>query len=355
MPGNPAATPAQPQLPTVTLNCGDFPGGYLDWYSFTLDTKSKDLSRDSERYFSFFPTHITFKGEPGNTYWHFEDAQTDFGQLDIEKANLPAMLVSEFTVTYGNDWFVVPVRMDIGSLASIDTVVVADTFGTCTLIRPTAASTSSKTTWRMFTLSGGANDTNMVLLAPMLGAVMDGPELEIVDFLRDDMAALAWGVERRVPGPMDVGIDAFESFLARVSGQPAPAPQLDADTQVAYKLGTTVPDNWIPLVPILDPANPPLYLQRGVMTREVATAGGETTVLDIKPKGTILSPSPMIVADQAVPKAGVNVARYFRRARLIDGSVAIWLSRQTRPGRGPGSSGLLFDQVRASGLPSSSE
>ena len=53
----------------------------------------------------------------------------------------------------------------------------------------------------------------------------------------------------------------------------------------------------------------------------------------------------LIVADQAVSNAGLNVARYFRRARLLDGSVAIWLARQTRPGSGPGSSGLLFDKV----------
>lgn len=334
-------------LPTVTVDCDDFPGGHLDWYSFSLDSASGDLNQDPEQYCSFFPTHLTFKGAPGNTHWHFEDAQTDFGQLNIEKANLPAILVSEFATIYGNDWFVVPVPMEIGSLASIDTVVVADTFGTRTLIRPTAASTPAGATWTMFTLTGGANSADMVLLAPMLGLVDNGPALEIVDFLRDDMAALAWGVERRVAGPLDIGIDAFESFLVRVSGQPAPAPQLDPTTQVAYQLGTTVPDNWIPLVPTLNPATPPMYLQRGVMTREVATAGGGTTVLSIKPHGVILAPSPMIVADQAVSNAGLNVARYFRRARLIDGSVKIWLARLAAPGRGPGSSGLLFDQVNA--------
>ena len=34
----------------------------------------------------------------------------------------------------------------------------------------------------MFTLSGGSSGADMVLLAPMLGQVDDGPELEIVDF-----------------------------------------------------------------------------------------------------------------------------------------------------------------------------
>jgi len=42
----------------------------------------------------------------------------------------------------------------------------------------------------MFTLSGGSSGADMVLLAPMLGQVDDGPELEIVDFLRDDMACM---------------------------------------------------------------------------------------------------------------------------------------------------------------------
>jgi hypothetical protein len=88
-----------------------------------------------------------------------------------------------------------------------------------------------------------------------------------------------------------------------------------------------------------------MYLRRGVMTRQVAQPGGGATTVSVQPKGVILSPSPMIVADQAVSNAGLNVARYFRRARLLDGSVAIWLARQTRPGSGPGSSGLLFDRV----------
>ena len=117
---------------------------------------------------------------------------------------------------------------------------------------------------------------------------------------------------------------------------------------MAYQLGTTVPDNWILLLPILDPANPPMYLRRGAMVREVSSVP-----TPIAPRGVILAPSPMIVADQAVSNAGLNVARYFRRARLIDGSVAIWLARQTRPGCGPGSSGLLFDQIKAAGPGSS--
>jgi hypothetical protein len=344
--GNAGASPPQPALPTVTLNCADFPGGYLDWYSFSLGAASANLDQDPESYCSFLPTHLSFKGAPRNTHWHFEDAQTDFGQLDVEKANLPAMLVSEFASIYGNDWFVVPVPMEIGSLASIDTVVVADTFGTRTLIRPTAAATPSEAVWTLFTLSGGSVTADMVLLAPMLGVADDGPELESVDFLRDDVAALGWGVERCVPGPMDVGIDAFESYLVRIGAQPAPAPTLDPGTQVGYTLGTTVPDNWIPLVPTFDPANPPMYLQRGVMTREVM-AGGAPTVLSINPRGVILSPSPLIIADQAVPNSGLNVARFFRRARLMDGSVALWLGRRAKPGVGPGSSGLLFDQINA--------
>ena len=144
VPGNAAATPPQPPLPTVTIDSNDFAGGCLDWYAFSLDAKSGDLSKDPELYYGFLPTHLTFKGAPANSLWHFEDAQTDFGQLDVEKANLPAILVAEFATIYGNDWFVVPVTMAIGSLASIDTVVVADTFGTRTLIRPTAASTPAE-------------------------------------------------------------------------------------------------------------------------------------------------------------------------------------------------------------------
>ena len=39
----------------------------------------------------------------------FEDSVTDFGQLDTEHVDLAKLLVMEFTLVFGNNWFTVPV------------------------------------------------------------------------------------------------------------------------------------------------------------------------------------------------------------------------------------------------------
>ena len=42
----------------------------------------------------------------------------------------------EFALVYGADWFFVPVPSPVGVLQTITTLVVTDTFGARTLIRP---------------------------------------------------------------------------------------------------------------------------------------------------------------------------------------------------------------------------
>ena len=46
------------------------------------------------------------------------------------------MLLVEFSLVYGNDWYVVPLRLPVGSLFRVTSFTVRDTFGmTSTLTR----------------------------------------------------------------------------------------------------------------------------------------------------------------------------------------------------------------------------
>jgi hypothetical protein len=88
-----------------------------------------------------------------------------------------------------------------------------------------------------------------------------------------------------------------------------------------------------------------LYLRRGVVERPSATGP-----IPILARGVILDPGhPFFVRDQAVPRAGADVTRRFRRSRWTSGSTQTWIARTTRPGRGPGWSGLAFDLVEETG------
>ena len=108
--------------------------------------------------FNFLPNHVVFRGMPDPRWWNFEDAVTDFGQLDADHVDLAKLLVMEFALVYGNDWFSVPVPTPIGTLERVTTLVVTDTFGVRTLIRPSEQTqvNAGETPWSMFKISGEA-------------------------------------------------------------------------------------------------------------------------------------------------------------------------------------------------------
>lgn len=333
------------------LTADDFPGGHLDWYSFNLASAQPNAAATANpaivtpATFNFLPNHVVFRGMPDSRWWNFEDAVTDFGQLDADHVDLAKLLVMEFALVYGNDWFSIPVPTPVGSLERVTTLVITDTFGVRTLIRPSEQTqvNPGETPWSMFKLSGEGVRSDFIAMAPTLGVVDDADALEEVLFLRDDMAAMAWAVEHRLQGDLDAPLDAYELYLQRTAGATPVAPKATPDgPKIYYTLETSIPDNWIPMVPVQSKQNE-LFLRRGTM--KIAKPGGDFELL--KAHALILEPQhPFFVADRVVSRAGVQVDRYFRRTRSADGSTFIWMARKSEEGRGPGWSGLRFDVVR---------
>lgn len=335
----------------LLLDAADFPGGHLDWYSFDLETAQANKAASANPAtitpvtFNFLPNHVVFRGMPDSRWWNFEDAVTDFGQLDADHVDLAKLLVMEFALVYGNDWFSIPVPTPIGTLERVTTLVVTDTFGVRTMIRPSEQTqvNPGERPWSMFKLSGQSRRSDFIALAPTLGVVDESEMLEEVLFLRDDMAAMAWAVEHRLQSDLDSPLDAYEMYLRRIKTDPPPAPPkaVAGGPKIYYTLETSVPDNWIPMVPVQSPQSE-LFLRRGTM--EIATANGFAF---LKAHALILEPQhPFFVADRVVSRAGVLVDRYFRRTRSADGSTFVWMARKSVQGRGPGWSGLRFDIVR---------
>ncbi len=152
---------------TVTLSVPAFQGGDLDWYSFSYAASESPAQSPpaqpppaqpppgpappapSVQTFSFLPNHVTFRGMPPPRWWQFEDAASDYGSIQPAKTDLPSLLVMEFALTFGNDWFYVPVPTDVGTLSQVTTLVVTDTFGVRTVVGP-----ADDDAWSMFRLSG---------------------------------------------------------------------------------------------------------------------------------------------------------------------------------------------------------
>lgn len=335
----------------IALHAPEFPGDAVDWHSFTLGADalpSAPAAPAASDEWTFLPQNLTFRGMPNPRWWNFELGTTDFGELDAEHVDLAKLAVIDFALVYGNDWFELPLPLELGSVSRVRALVVTDTFGVRTLVRPTEqAGQQGEERWSMFKVSSADGVGDFLLLPPLLGPVSDGPDVEDVLFVRDEMAAMGWGIEQKVQGPLDTPLDGYEPYFQRLAEQQAaapPTPPLNPSAPpIEYVLGNSVPDNWIPLVPVGTSLNDFVF-RRGQM--EITASG----LVGAHAYGRILEPwHPFYVDDQAIPREGVRVVRYFRRARWSDGSTWTWVARRVYPGTGPGASGLAFDLVEQVG------
>ena len=182
-----------------------------------------------------------------------------------------------------------------------------------------------------------------MFLAPTLAGSLHGNPIEEVVLLRDELANLAFGVERVAEGSLGQAVKRFERYQeeqARMKQEEVePAPEGPSSDSWHYRLATQIPDYWIPIVPVRDEDQQSVRLRRG---RLLASTGGGTTLP--APAGRILEPgTPLSLFDEEVPRAGARITRAWQLARWTDGSTHLWIGRRKQPGRGEGSSGLRFD------------
>jgi hypothetical protein len=275
-----------------------------------------------------------FRGMPARRFWEMEDAAVNIGALTAGAEDLGRLILREFALIYGNDWFQFPLAMPVGCQVKITSLNVADTFGINTTIPHYAAVDGTAGAWRMFALGSGATATtpdmaNLLVISPSAVAALDSAAIEDVLLLRDELAEMAWGVERTAIGasasPLDRG-------LAWRTTQP-PASPPSANGLPKYQLGSTVPDYWIPFLPVPVDSGP-LQMRRG---RLPTAAGG--------PIGQTLSYPSLTIFLEELPQEGVHLERLYRYARGLDGSTLVWIGRQRSTGRGEGRSGLRFDYL----------
>jgi hypothetical protein len=319
----------------ATLSVAPDADGVVDWWSFDITAVRPREEPTSESVtWSVIPSFVRFRGMPNHRYWDFEAGTTDFGAVHTELSDLARLIVTDFMLVHGNDWFVLPFDQPVGTLASVRAIVVHDVFGGTTTIER-----ADDATWSMFTTSApGERRAPVLVIPPSAGpARQAGPVLEEVRFVRDDTANLAWAIE----GTVSDGLG-----QPRVTTTAPSTPEGAASSMPRYRIQTDVPRHWFPLVPVaIDPARGSVQLERA----SLLDAAGDP----IAPSGRILRPeslggSPYVIREEEVPRTGVQVRRVAYRTRWIDGSSHFWIQPIRAPGRGEGHSGLLFDVARES-------
>jgi hypothetical protein len=341
----------------MVLDAARYHEGRVDWYSFDFDRQGAPLASDQPptlpdppQPISFLPAAATFKGMPNPRFWEMEDRQINFGKLNARTTDHLLLLFAEMGLIYGNDWFVIPYSLAVNSLCQIDGLVITDVFGDRVLVRAADEGTDAQwQRWSMFSLSNknAMEEYNRQFFLPAaLTTTLEGEPLEEVNYLRDEMANMVWGVEDRIPSAAGIGIDGHEA--ADKTGV-LPPPIGATTAAIRYLLGTTVPENWIPFLPVHQPGSAQdIRFQRaampklGVPPRDV-----------VKAKGVLLTEvQPLYFVDEGeIPYAGTIVRRSFQRTRWYGGRTFVWIGRYRETGRGQGSSNLRFDQIEPVAAP----
>ncbi len=361
--------------------------GHLDWYSFD-STKLSDVTSGlantppadavdvrSDEVVTFIPTPAAFAGMPNARWWEFEDGAVDLGNISANTTDLAKVVLTEFALMYGNDWYVLPYPVRVGSICEIPGIVVTDVFGQQTLVGPASQGGADDWSgWGLFNLSGrdphDAPDTRL-FLPPAVVRVLESEPVEEVLFVRDEMANLVWAIETKIPDLLSRSLDghaaamALTEFWLDLQGiDPDAEPELHEAATFKYTLANTLPENWIPFIPVHVPdgTNRAVRLQRASMPRtyfdEFAGIRPRTDLLragmrddasrELRP---FVNPSreeqeaPYFINEEEVAKAGVRVTSTFQRTRWYDGQIHSWFGRRKRVGRGGGSSGLAYDIV----------
>jgi hypothetical protein len=276
---------------------------------------------------------------PVARWWEMEDRRLDFGSVAAAPNELLKLVLIEFATVFGNDWFSAPVNgLPVGTLCEIATVTVTDAFGTTTALTPFGD--GAGTDWRMFELSrsdGAADTGNALLLLDTLPTTQESAPVEEVLVVRDELANLAWAIENTVESRTGRPLDRYQDEAERRAAAPSAGP---ADVR-KYVLQSPVPRNWIPLLPKFLRDNTGAVTQR--LLARGAMRSGSTT---IPAKGRLLEPEHALdIFDEEVPPTGAKVSRLWTWGRAADGTSHLWRARRKGPGRGPGSSGLRFDDT----------
>jgi hypothetical protein len=334
-----------PNAGGTVLSATEYRGGHLDWYDFDTSGRLPAGGWQQETVRSL-PTQITFAGMPASRWWQFEDARIDFGQITAGPADLGRVVLAEFAMIHGDDWFLLPYPVPVGAAIAVRSLVVTDVFGQHYAIRPSATAGAPSGRWRMFALTPGtpSGEEPFLILPPVLGRSEEGPAVEEVVFFRDETASLAWGLERTLSSPTGEAVPGAE--VAQAAGRAAPPEDValpSADGRVLrYRLSSAMAGNWIPLIPVRTDSS-----ERSIQW-ELAGLLDDREGRSHEPKGWILNPDgdPYRIHEEEISQEARVVRRAFQLARWVDGSTHLWIGCRVCPGRVEGVSGLRFDVLQ---------
>jgi hypothetical protein len=341
----------------ATLDAVPNEKGEYDWYSFDVAAKNASATETPPTPLpvSLTPSRARFPGMPGPRFWYIEEKTLPYVDVDPDPTDIVKLLVTDMMLVHGSDWFLLPVDQPLGSVVLTKGIIVTDVFGHRWIVEGAnqPSQPAGLDRWAMFAntddSAGQQQLTNYFLVPPSPGSLaQDGMTLEDVRFARDEVADMAWAIERVTESPIGEARSGRERDAEIDAGQklPPPAPG-DPSAVLKYQIEGRVPANWIPLLAVKpDPTDPSIQLEKAAMLHPTSTGLGVVQSL-----GRFLTPSdqpppnPYRIVAEEVPRDGLRLTRIVSRSRWLDGTTHLWVSRRRVLGAGEAQSGLRFDSA----------
>ncbi|MBC7925166.1 MAG: hypothetical protein H7039_05870 [Bryobacteraceae bacterium] len=295
----------------ITLTAPEHTGDRIDWYSFTASAPvSGSQAFPVVSTTEVAPALLQIPGMPALAFWEMEDPRFDAGRIEAGPADTARLLLIETALSYAADWFLLPLRLPVASMTKIDSLIVTDTFGVKTVIRP-VEQIRPNPGWRLWEVS----DLPYLLLPPPSVGFIAAEPVEKVVFVRDEAANLAWALQ----------------VVPQAPTPPAEAPATGAG-DLMYLPVVAPPDDRIPL--LLTESDSGRTLVRGKLAGQKTGPAGDLLSRDFR------------LRDEELPDEGLILERRYELGRTPDGVLHTWASRVKRTGARLPSSGLAFDQVQ---------
>jgi len=351
----------------------DYHTGKLSWYSFDAATANMKVDEKSEKKFlSYIPTPADFPGAPKKRLWEFEDVRVQLGQLENSDISLLAnAIVMQYTTMYGNDWMVTPLETETGTILNVKGILVTDTFGESIFIDTQAGdeqTTGSFTDrWSMFGTSNAKaykesdfSTKKGLLFPPSLPRCEESKPMEEVQFLRDEMANMLWGVETVISDGCDgtiTGKNLSDAVLTIVDIQKGePFVNENENYDYSFLVQNRVPLNWIPIIPQkIKGEQRDIRFRRAQMpiffNEKYNSVRPSTQLLGIKKDEKGKKVLPCFINEEEITGYGIKLILTAQRTRWFNGESFNWVGYKKVISMYQANSGLMFDELieRASG------
>lgn len=377
-----------------THSIHDYSGGRLTWYSY--NEKDNNNKAKTETLF-VIPTIATYANAPAKRLWEFEDEGVYMGNsLDGDQSQANVVMM-QYAAMYSNDMLMVPISTTLGKYIEVDEIQVWDTFGDSYSSKNAKPKKSVKASqeWGMFDLSRDdgkpINEKQHIFIPECFPYTVESKPMEEVQFLRDEMANMVWGVETIIPDGagstldgkaystaindciIDHNVEEFKKIYGdkeveqlRVRDQAGvQEASTTKNSDFRYTIQTQVPLNWIPFLPqqMLDSKGKVTrenVLRRGKMPCFIYDKNGDhkdflypvrpvtsliETEMETKRSGKI-GEKPYYVNEEEVLQTGIKIVKNYQRARGLDGKVYFWYGTRKELSGMDANSGLTFDKLK---------